>query len=163
MLTNDEYKKMVEQKFNKPLKDIMYELCIERGLEKWDGAKVLGIPIDTFVKWRTNYRFGPDQYRADMAEKKIFESINNYKKELKNIDLKRELVFQNEVSLRGFKEIVERMVELKKSELSNDTMLSDDWGFLNINILNSINKYVEQYENGSLQKRLEKELKSIEQ
>ncbi|MBD3107408.1 hypothetical protein IEO70_03440 [Bacillus sp. AGMB 02131] len=167
MLTNKDYKEMVEQKFRKPLKDIMYEICIERGLEKWEGAKELGVPENTFVRWRTDYRYGPLQYSADMAEKSRIKTINKYKQELENINLNRELVFQNEVSLRGFKELAERMLELKKMERTEtDDSMSDYYGLhglMNVAIWESIIKYIEQYESGGLQKQFERELKYVKQ
>jgi len=164
MLTNKEYKEMVEQKFRKPLKDIMYEICIKRGLDKWDGAKELGVPQDTFVRWRTNYRYGPLQYSADMAEKSRIETVNKYKQELEDINLNRELVFKNEVSLRGFKELAERMLELKKMErIEIEDTMSDYFGLMNVTVWESIIKYLEQYESGSLQKQLEWELKYVKQ
>ena len=164
MLTNKEYKEMVEQKFRKPLKDIMYEICIKRGLDKWDGAKELGVPQDTFVRWRTNYRYGPLQYSADMAEKLRIETVNKYKQELEDINLNRELIFKNEVSLRGFKELAERMLELKKMErIEIEDTMSDYFGLMNVTVWESIIKYLEQYESGSLQKQLEWELKYVKQ
>lgn len=160
MLTNKEYKEMVEQKFRKPLKDIMYEICITRGLDKWDGAKELGVPEDTFVRWRTDYRYGPLQYRADMEEKSRIETVNKYKQELEDIDLNRELVFKNEVSLRGFKELAERMLEIKKMERTEmEYTMSVYGGLMNVAVWESIIKYLEQYESGALQKQLERELK----
>lgn len=160
MLTNNEYKEIVEAKFQKPLKDVMYEICIERGLDKWDGAKKLGVPEDTFVRWRTNYRFGPLQYRADKAQKERIETINEYKQELENIDLNRELIYKNEVSLRGFKELAERMLELKKMESTEaDITIPNYFGMMNVTIWESIISNIEQYENGSLQKQFDWEFK----
>ena len=162
MLTNKDYKEMVEQKFQRPLKDIMYEICIKRGLDKWDGAKELGVPKDTFVRWRTDYRFGPLQYRADKAEKSRIETVNKYKQELEDIDLYRELAFKNEVSLRGFKELAERMLEIEKMKRTEiEGTMSDYFGSINVAIWKSIIENLEQYESGSLQKQLELELKYL--
>ena len=164
MLTNKEYKEMVEQKFRKPLKEVMYEICIKRGLDKWDGAKELGVPQDTFVKWRTNYRYGPLQYNADMAKKSRIETVNKYKQELENINLNRELIFKNEVSLRGFKELAERMLELKKMALTEVEDTTSNYLLLrDVTVWESIIYYLEQYESGSLQKQLEWGLKYVKQ
>ena len=164
MLTNKDYKEMVEQKFQKPLKDIMYEICIKRGLDKWDGAKELGVPQNTFVRWRTDYQFGPLQYRADKAEKSRSETVNKYKQELEDIKLNRELVFKNEVSLRGFKELAERMLELKKMALAEvEDPMSNYLGSMDVTVWESIIYYLEQYESGSLQKQLEWGLKYVKQ
>ena len=162
MLTNNEYKEIVEKKFKKPLKEIMYEICIERGMEKWDGAKELGVPEDTFVRWRTNFRFGPLQYQADMAQKHRIETINKYKQELKNTDLERDLVYKDEVSLKGFKEIAERMLELKKMQSADrDIEMSNLMDIMSVGIWESIIEYLDKYENGSLLKQYEQELEYI--
>ncbi|MBK3495042.1 hypothetical protein JFL43_09250 [Viridibacillus sp. YIM B01967] len=54
-----DYKTMVEEKFGKPLKEVMYEVCVGKGLEKWDGAKLLGVSVITFTTWRSKFGFGP--------------------------------------------------------------------------------------------------------
>ena len=162
MLTNKDYKEMVEQKFRKPLKEVMYEICIKRGLDKWDGAEELGVPQDTFVRWRTGYRYGPQQYRADEREKSRIETVNKYKQELENIKQhNRELVFKNEVSLRGFKELAERMLEIEKMRRTEiEGIMSDGFVLMNVSIWESIIENIEQYESGSLQKQLEWQMKN---
>lgn len=54
-MTNKEYKELVEAKYGKSLKEVMSELCVDRSLNKWDGAKILGVPEKTFVAWRTHF------------------------------------------------------------------------------------------------------------
>ena len=48
----------------------MYELCVDRRLDKWEGAKILDVPEKTFVAWRTQFRCSPDHLRYDDAPSK---------------------------------------------------------------------------------------------
>lgn len=155
MANNKEYKEQIEKRYGKPLKDVMYEIVVERNLDQWDGSKELGIPKDLFVIWRTEFRLGPYQRSADLAERKHIEKISQYKEDLKNIDLKREFIYENETSLRGFKEIIERMLELEKQRgimLSKDTSPNLSIVF-QTGILEVIIDYIGQYEEKKLIKK----------
>ncbi|WNS42065.1 hypothetical protein [Paenibacillus sp. MMS20-IR301] len=43
-----------------------------------------------------------------------YKTLQEYKEELMYVDIERPIEFRNEKSLRGFKEVIERMVELEK-------------------------------------------------
>lgn len=51
----ENYKKQLEEKFNKPMKDIIYEYYITKGLGPSVGAKELGIPRRVFIYFRNFY------------------------------------------------------------------------------------------------------------
>ncbi|EHB62523.1 hypothetical protein [Paenibacillus lactis] len=155
MITNKEYKEQIEKRYGKPLKEVMYELVVNRNLDQWDGSKELGISKDLFVKWRTEFRLGPYQRSADLAEKRQTEKIAQYKEELKSIDLNREFIYQDEESLRGFKEIIERMLELEKQR---GIMMTKDASsnlsmIIQTGVLETIIDYIAQYEEKKLIKK----------
>ncbi|WP_311772723.1 hypothetical protein [Cohnella xylanilytica] len=158
-----EYKELLEKKYGKPLKEIMHELIVDRFMDQWTGAKELGIPTELFVKWRTRFRLGPMQRSADLAEKRRLEMIGKYKKEFQNIDLRRDFLFKEEISLRGFKEVIERMLELSKQKrvrLHVDS-ISDMSVMFQINIFESIISYLEQYEKNELHKKFDLDLQFL--
>ena len=159
VLTNNEYKELVEKQFKKPLKEIMYDICINRRMEKWEGSKELGIPIKTFVYWRTKYRYGPYQYQADKLKECQAKTKHTYKTELEFTDIERNLLYKNEISLRGLKEITERILELKKLQsLDQNIDLSMEINTMHIANLESIIEHLDKYMNGSLKKQYDWEL-----
>lgn len=89
MRTNKEYQEEVKENYGKSLKEVMHELIVERYMDQWDGSKEWGVPTETSVTWRTRFRLGPDQRRADMAEKKRNQTLEDYKKELATTDIER--------------------------------------------------------------------------
>ncbi|GIO90316.1 MULTISPECIES: hypothetical protein [Paenibacillus] len=152
MITNKEYKEQIEKRYGKPLKEVMYELVVDRNLDQWDGSKELGISKELFVKWRTEFRLGPYQRSADLDEKRQTEKIAQYKEELKSIDLNREFIYQDEESLRGFKEIIERMLELEKQRGIKDAS-SNLSMIIQTGVLETIIDYIAQYEEKKLIKK----------
>lgn len=162
-MTNKEYQDQVEKKLGKPLKDIMYELIVEKGMDQWDGSSELGVPKKTFVTWRTKYGLGPIQRSADLAQKIRQKDLENYRVELDDVDLERKFIYKDEYSIRGFKEIIERMLELEKqrrllieSNLMNDFSIS-----IKIGMLEQYITYLEQYEQSELYVHYESELKNL--
>jgi hypothetical protein len=152
LITNKEYKEQIEKRYGKPLKEVMYELVVDRNLDQWDGSKELGISKELFVKWRTEFRLGPYQRSADLDEKRQTEKIAQYKEELKSIDLNREFIYQDEESLRGFKEIIERMLELEKQRGIKDAS-SNLSMIIQTGVLETIIDYIAQYEEKKLIKK----------
>lgn len=163
MMTNRDYKKMVEKKYGKQLKDIMHELVVDKGLDQWDGSAVLGVPKNIFVKWRTQFRLGPIQRMADYAEKRRQDIINEYKKQLVSVDLYRDFIFKEEKSLTGFKELIERMLELAKYRRTLvDTDSTIDLSIvLQIGMLEEILNYLEDYQKDRLHKKYENYLADL--
>ncbi|GLI04307.1 hypothetical protein YDYSG_03370 [Paenibacillus tyrfis] len=149
-MTNKEYKELIETKYGKSLKEVMYELCVERGLDPWEGSEELGVPKKTFVAWRTQFRFGPDQRRYDRAEQMRNETVNEYKKQLENIDIRREFVYGGQKSLKGFREMIERKLELEKlrrSKMEDTDSFGDMSVMLRIGIFEGVIDYLDEYEN----------------
>ncbi|WP_369435892.1 hypothetical protein [Lysinibacillus fusiformis] len=148
------YKTMVEEKFGKPLKEIMYDVCVGKGLEKWEGAKLLGVPVKTFTAWRLKFRFGPLQIQADRADKMRKETIKKYKDELNDINLERPFEHEGN-SLKAFKEHIERSLELEKYkrtiQAGGKTSVIET--SLKIGILESTLESIIQFESGKLYDR----------
>jgi transposase-like protein len=164
MMTNKDYKEMVEKKYGKPLKDIMYELCVIRDVVPSEGASELGVPKNTFLSWRNQFRFGPLQRMADYAEQMRKETINEYKKELQNIDLERDFIYKDEISIKGFKELMERFLELEKYKRTlSDIDSSSDMSIIMMKIasIEQTLSYLTEYEQGKLYERFNRESKLL--
>jgi len=155
-----DYKTLVEEKFGKPLKEIMYETCIEKGLEKWDGAELLGVPVITFAKWRSKFRFGPLQWQADQAEVLRKKNVEKYKDELSDLDLKRAFHHKGDRTIEGFKEVIKRLLELAKARRANHPEFSNGElsMIMKIGILESILEYITDFEENKLHDKFEWEL-----
>lgn len=117
MLKKKEYQQIVEEKRGKPLKDIMYELCIEKNVIPIQGANILKVPKDVFLYWRNQFRFGPMQFAYDRSERMNAKRNGLYTKELEESDLTRPLKLADEQSLSGFKEVIQRYLEITKAKL----------------------------------------------
>lgn len=146
-----DYKIIVEEKFGKPLKDVMYEVCVEKELEKWDGAKLLGVPVKTFVAWRSRFRYGPMQIQADQAKKMRNQTTKKYKDELNDINLQRPFEHEGN-TLKAFKELIERSLELEKYKRTIETVgtvpvIEIIW---KIGMLESVLDAIIQFESGKL-------------
>lgn len=152
MKTTKEYRKMVEEKFGKDLKDIMYDLCVVRNVVPSEGANELGVPKTTFNYWRNYYRFGPKQILADKAIKNRNEDIEGYKKELKDVEWEKDFDYKGELSLDGFEEIIERYLKLEKLYRTkvNEATLSDINLLLRIGSLETILEYISKYKENKL-------------
>ncbi|WP_456276511.1 hypothetical protein [Bacillus sp. AK128] len=163
-MTNKEYQEIVEERYGKSLRDIMYEMCVLRNVSKWEGAQELGVPDKTFLKWRTKFRFGPDQLRYDEAERYNEELIDTYKNQLENTNLIREFEYKEEISLRGFKELSKRMLEVEKLKRTNieGGNYSNIESALRIGTLETMIDYLNRYERGELYESFLQELMSID-
>lgn len=164
-MTNAEYQEMIEKKYNKPLKDIMYDLCVVKGVIAAEGASILDVPKNVFITWRDRYRFGPFQLRADEAEKLNKERLEQYSNELQNIDLNRKFKYSNTQSLDGYREVLERLLEIKKAwkikyEPDGLERISVD---MNIMILEQAISYLDSYLSGELHRKIEEETQQLNQ
>ena len=150
--TNQEFQEKVEKRLGKPLKDIMYELCVIRDVIAAEGADELDVPKNTFISWRNQYRFGPMQLQADNAEKIRQRKINKYNKELEKIDFNREFRFSGEQSIQGFQEIVERLLEVEKyKRTKSDNEINDERSLvIRIATLEQTLNYLKRYSEDKL-------------
>ncbi|WP_025113693.1 hypothetical protein [Lysinibacillus fusiformis] len=146
-----DYKIIVEEKFGKSLKEIMHEVCVEKKLEKWEGAEFLGVPLKTFTAWRSKFRYGPMQMKADRAALKSSEAMEKYKNEIIEIDLSRPFEHEGN-SLKAYKELIERSLELEKYKRTNKAVrtVSDIEITWKIGMLESILDSICQFESGKL-------------
>lgn len=110
-----QYKGVIEREYNKSLKKVMHELCVEQGLNAVEGAKKLGLAKEIFVYWRNYYRLEKKQLLFDETVKDLKNLQGMYEEEVKNNDLKRPLLHEGEESVDGLEELVERMVEYYKN------------------------------------------------
>lgn len=163
MKTNNDFKNEIEERYGKPLKEIMYELIIDRNMDQWSGSKELNISKELFVKWRTQLRLGPMQRQADIAESRQIQTIKQFKKELEDIELEREFNYREEKSIRGFKELIERMLELEKQQgiILNVDASSNLSMIIEIGILERIIDYLNKYEEKKLHEQYEFNLQII--
>lgn len=109
-----QYKGVVEREYKKSLKKIMYHLCVEKGLNAAEGAKELGIAKQIFVYWRNFYRFEKRQILFDETIHNLDQMESVYAEEAKRINLDKPFKYENEQSLDGMEEVVERMVDYYK-------------------------------------------------
>ncbi|TWT04905.1 hypothetical protein [Planomicrobium sp. CPCC 101079] len=109
-----QYKGLLERENKKSLKKIMYETCVTEGLNASLGAKKLGIAKEVFVYWRKHYRLEQRQILFDQTVEDIKKYKSLYADEAKSIDLDRPLLHQDEKSLQGLSEAIERTVEYYK-------------------------------------------------
>ncbi|WP_268627542.1 hypothetical protein [Paenibacillus alvei] len=164
LITKKEQRDRIEKEYGKSLKEVMYEMVVERNLNQWDGSEELGISKDLFVTWRTQYELGPMQRAAKKAEQHRNETIKTYKDELEDVNLKREFIYQNEFSLRGFREKIERLLEVQKQKgvISNKDATSNLSMVLQVGILEGVLDYINQYEQDNLEKKFENEMQLLE-
>lgn len=163
IMTNAEYQEMVEKKFNKPLENIMYELCVVKDVIASEGASILDVPKNVFMTWRNRYRFGPMQRTADLGDRLLKEKLEQYKSELQNIDLNRKFKYSDKQSLDGFKEMMERLLELQKALKikSNPDGLGNISIEMNIMVIEQAISYLESYLSGELHRKIEIETQHI--
>jgi transposase-like protein len=109
-----QYKGVIEREYKKSLKKIMYELCVEQGLTASQGAKKLGVAKELFVYWRRHYRYERKQLLFDETVKDLNKLQDLYAEEAKSIDLSKPLLYENEKSVRGLEELVDRMIDYYK-------------------------------------------------
>ncbi len=162
-LTKQEYQDMVEKKFGKPLKDIMYDLCVIQDVIASEGANILDVPKNVFTYWRNELRFGRYQLLNDAAEKLNKEKMEKYTSQLQSTDLTRKFEYVNAQSLQGFKEILERYLELHKAKrVLYDPDALENLSFeLNIGCLEHALHYLDSYCSGKLYKDFEHEAQSV--
>lgn len=159
VMTNKEYQEIVEKKYGRPLKEIMYELCVVRDVVPTEGANELGVPKSTFLAWRNKFRFGPLQRKADFAEKIRDKQIRKYKQELQDTEFERDFLYKEERSIRGFKEVMERFLELEKYKSVLNDPDASDYLFITMRIatIEQMLNYLTQYEQGRLHEAFDKE------
>ncbi|WP_027410020.1 hypothetical protein [Anoxybacteroides tepidamans] len=158
-MTNKEYQEIIEKKYGRPLKEIMYELCVVRDVVPTEGANELGVPKSTFLAWRNKFRFGPLQRKADFAEKIRDKQIRKYKQELQDTEFERDFLYKEERSIRGFKEVMERFLELEKYKSVLNDPDASDYLFITMRIatIEQMLNYLTQYEQGRLHEAFDKE------
>lgn len=154
MKTNSEYQEEIELKFGKTLKEIMCDLCVVKDVTPYQGAEILEVPKTTFIAWRNKYRFGPQQLRYDNAKKSSYETVNTFKNELKDVDIMRPFqINEDDKSLRGFEELVERYLELcKMQRIQAGIETTDIYAVVNVHLLKRILTLLDAYLKGDAQK-----------
>lgn len=125
-----QYKGVVEREYKKSLRKIMYEICVVEGLNASLGAKKLGVAKEIFIFWRHFYRLDKNQQVFDQAVDNLDQMKFLYLNEAKEIDLSRPLQHENEESLQGLEELIERMVEYYKCLHAESDGLAKETGKL---------------------------------
>lgn len=163
MKTTKEYRRMVEDKFGRELREIMYDLCVVQNVVPVQGAAKLGVPKKTFNYWRNYYRFGPKQRLADQAIKQRNDKVHQFKYEIEDIDFEKEFQYKKEQSLDGFEEIIERFLKLEKlcyTKITNHT-LSEMSSTFRIASLETVLEYLSKYRENKLSEEYSRRLEEI--
>ncbi|WP_342426710.1 hypothetical protein [Paenibacillus sp. FSL L8-0158] len=160
VLTNKEHKDRIENIYGKTMKEVMHDMVVNRNLDQWDGSKELGISKELFVRWRTQYQLGPMQRTANVAEQHRNETIKKYQNELETVDINREFVYKGETSLRGFKEMIERLLEIQKQKgiISNKNATSNLSLIVGVGILEGVLDHINKYEEDKLGEKFKSEI-----
>ncbi|PWK09015.1 hypothetical protein [Tumebacillus permanentifrigoris] len=150
-MTNKEYQEAVEKKYNQSLYEIMYDMCVIQNVVPVQGASILGVPKQTFNQWRNKFRLGPMQRRADLAVDLRRKSIDEYKIQLEGINFDRPFASKDDYSLAGFKELIERYIELYKYKRTSNTDTFAEMSLvLQIGIFEQILSHLDDYSDGRL-------------
>ena len=143
-----QYKGVVEREYKKSLRKIMYEICVVEGLNASLGAKKLGVAKEIFVFWRNFYRLDKNQQLFDQAVENLDQMKFLYLNEAKGVDLSRPLQHENEQSLQGLEELIERMVEYYKCKHAESGGL--DVGAGKLPLYEFAQEVLADYKNGAL-------------
>lgn len=109
-----QYKGLIEREYKKSLKKIMYEICVEKGLNASEGAKSLGIAKEIFVYWRHHYRFEKRQLLFDQTVQDLGSLQELYAADIKTLEWKKPLEYEKEESVRGLEEVIVHMIDYYK-------------------------------------------------
>lgn len=103
------------------------------------------------------------QIQADRADTTRKETIEKYKDELKEINLERPFKHEGDTSLKAFKEITERILELEKyrKTIQEAGSISEITNMLKIGYLESTLKSINLFENGELYDQYKFELQYL--
>lgn len=145
-----QFQGVIEREYNKSLKKVMYEICIEEGLSAVEGAKKLGLAKEVFLYWRHYYRFDKDQLLFDEIAKRLsilkeIEDVN-----IQGPDIKRPFSITQEESLQGFEEIIIQMIECYQDLEQESEGLSSELGTLPLHEFSL--DLLKSYQNGTLDK-----------
>ncbi|MEC0234857.1 MULTISPECIES: hypothetical protein [Paenibacillus] len=164
VLTNKEHKERIEKVYGKTIKEVMYEMIVNRNLDQWKGSKELGISKELFVRWRTQYELGPVQRAANMADQHRNEIIKRYQNEMETVNINREFIYKDETSLRGFKEMIERLLQIQKQKSikTNKEETSNLSMVLSIGVLEGALDYINHYEEDKLEGKFRSEIRLLE-
>lgn len=148
MMRYMQYKGVVEREYKKSLRKIMYEICVVEGLNASLGAKKLGVAKEIFVFWRSFYRLDKNQQLFDQAVDSLDQMKFLHLNEAKGIDLSRPLQHEDEQSVEGLEELIERMVEHYKCKHAESGGLDVETGKLPL--YEFAQELLKEYKNGSL-------------
>ncbi|WP_237150125.1 hypothetical protein [Planococcus kocurii] len=157
MMKYMQYKGVVEREYKKSLRKIMYEICVIEGLNASLGAKKLGVAKEIFVFWRNFYRLDMNQQLFDHTVANMDQMKFLYLNEATGIDLTRPLEYEDEQSLEGFEELLERMIEYYKYVHAESNGLAVETG--NLPLYECAQQLLEEYKTGSLLAKVEQQKK----
>ncbi|PPQ47383.1 hypothetical protein C5G87_18915 [Paenibacillus peoriae] len=162
-MTNNDYKIQVEKEHGKTLKEIMYELCVERDHIPAEISSILNVPKSTIIQWRNQFRFGPLQRATDSSISRRKAVIDDYIDELNDVDLNRDFINKTH-SLSGFKELIQRFLELEKYRrtIIGTSSMADMSVMIRIESLNEMLSYINDYDENKLYERYDREVKNLE-
>lgn len=147
-MKSKDYEIQVVERFGKPLKEIMYELCVVQDLLPIQGAEKLNVPKEIFIRWRSRFRYGPQQRMYDAAERRVQEMKNQYQSEGNVHLIDRPFTYEEEITLEGLEELISRKIEILKKNLTESE--GNSIIPMNISINEMILEVINNYRSGQL-------------
>ncbi len=81
--------------------------------------------------------------------------MEQYNNELKNIDFNRKFNYEEEISLEGFRELLQRLLEIKKKDNLDVNRIENMSNVMEIAAIEMSLQYIEDYIQGDLTKKYE--------
>ena len=150
-MKSKDYEIQVVERFGKPLKEIMYELCVVQDLLPIQGADKLNVPKEIFIRWRSRFRYGPQQRMYDAAERRVQKMKKQYQSEGNVHLIDRPFTYEEEITLEGLEELRRRKIEILKKNLTESKGNSI---LMNISINEMILEVIKDYRSGQLMKEV---------
>ncbi|WP_283657179.1 hypothetical protein [Paenibacillus sp. RC343] len=99
-----------------------------------------------------------------MADQHRNEIIKRYQNEMETVNINREFIYKDETSLRGFKEMIERLLQIQKQKSikTNKEETSNLSMVLSIGVLEGALDYINHYEEDKLEGKFRSEIRLLE-
>lgn len=143
-----QYKGVVEREYKKSLRKIMHEICVVEQLDSTQGAMRLGVAKSIFEYWRYFYRLDNQQRLFDQKVQELGKMHFLYVDEGRSKSLQQPLTNNEESSLAGFQEQVEKMMAYYHALHIESEGLALEAA--NLPLFEFVNELLQRYESGEL-------------
>lgn len=154
-----QYKGVVEREYKKSLRKIMHELCVVDQLDAVEGALRLGVAKSIFEYWRNFYRFDDQQRLFDQKIQELDQMHFLYLNESKKPAVQTVVKDDEERSLEGFQEQIEKMSSYYRAVQKESGGLAVEAA--NLQLFEFAEELLHRYRSGELHAELKE--KSLEQ